>query len=182
MNTCPPDQSKPAQLGSEPDAPMTGEFGIRPSNHGYDSDYIRQSVSGNRRLKKTIRSYVILIFVLISLELLGNDSTGGNVKLYESDSGKRVEMRVGDDLEIVLPANPTTGYVWNSSTHDSDQLRLVNSDFYPDSKNIGGGGMEIIKFRAEAAGKSQVKLMFHRPFERAIPPLKTFVVTIVINK
>jgi predicted secreted protein len=47
---------------------------------------------------------------------------------------------------------------------------------------MGSSGVEIIKFRAIAAGKSEVKLIFHRSFEHNVPPLKTFGVTVIIKK
>jgi len=42
--------------------------------------------------------------------------------------------------------------------------------------------MEIIKFHAIAAGTSHLKLIFHRPFEQNVPPLKTFEVTVITKK
>jgi len=142
----------------------------------HNSSHFRQTVSGNR----TVITYVYAI--LVSLGFIGNPLAGEIVQLYESDSGKMVEIHVGDDLEIVLPGNPTTGYVWEVSSHNPNQLRLGNSDFYAHDKSIGSGGMEIVKLQAIAEGKSQLKLIFHRPFEHSTPPLKTFDATIIIEK
>jgi len=104
------------------------------------------------------------------------------MKLTENDSGKTVEIRVDDELEVILPGNPTTGYVWEVSSLDSSILRLNKSEFLASDKAIGSGGMEIIKFHAFASGTSEVRLIFHRPFEQNIPPLKTFEVTVIIKK
>ncbi len=130
---------------------------------------------------KTIQTCAIMIFVLM-LGHMNNTLASEAVKLSENDFGKTVEINVGDELEIAVPGNPTTGYVWEVSSHDSDILRLINSIFYADDKAIGAGGMEIIKFHAIAEGKSKVKLIFHRSFEHNIPPLKTFEATIRIKK
>ena len=112
----------------------------------------------------------------------GNTLAGEPMKLSENDSGKTVEICVGDELEVVLPGNPTTGYVWEVSSLDSHVLRLEKADFFADDKAIGAGGMEIIKFHAIAAGTSPLKLIFHRTFEQNIPPLKTFEVTVLIKQ
>ena len=117
--------------------------------------------------------------------MLSNTATtlaGESMKLSENDSGKKVEIGVGEELEVILPGKPTTGYIWEVSSLDSNVLRPGKADFFADNKAIGAGGMEIIKFHAIAAGKSVVKLIFHRSFERDIPPLKTFEVTVIIKK
>jgi predicted secreted protein len=130
---------------------------------------------------KIIKICAIIIFAL----MWGNAGTtleGEIMNLSENDSGKTVEICVGDELEVVLPGNPTTGYVWEVSSPDSNVLRLDKSDFVASDKTIGSGGMDIIRFHAIASGKSEVKLIFHRPFEQNMSPLKTFEVTVIIKK
>lgn len=130
---------------------------------------------------KTIHFGAMLIFVLM-LSHMDNTSAGETMKLSENDAGKTVEISVGDELEIAVPGNPTTGYVWEVSSHDANVLKLTNAGFYADNMAIGAGGVEIIKFHAIAEGKSELKLIFHRPFEHNMPPLKTFEATISIRK
>ena len=127
---------------------------------------------------KIIKTCAIIIFAL----MLGNALAGESMKLSENDSGKTVEIHVGDELEVILPGNPTTGYVWEVSSLDSTVMRLDKSDFFASDKAIGSGGMGIIKFHAIATGTSPLKLIFHRPFEQNMAPLKTFEVTIIIKK
>ena len=127
-----------------------------------------------------IQTCAIIMFVL-TLGNAGNTLAGESMKLSENDSGKTVEIRVGDELEVILPGKPTTGYVWEVSSLDSAVLRLGKADFFANGEAIGSGGMEIIKFHALAAGKNEVKLIFHRPFEQNMPPLKTFAVTVIIK-
>lgn len=103
------------------------------------------------------------------------------MRLNENDSNKTVEIVVGDKVEIILPANPTTGYVWEVSSIDSSILQPNKADFIANDPAIGAGGLEIIKFHALAVGKSELKLIFHRPFEQDTPPLKTFDVTVIIK-
>lgn len=128
-----------------------------------------------------MKTWAILFVVL----MLGNVEfllAGEVLKLTENDSGKTIELRVRDELEVVLPANPTTGYVWEVSSIDSTVLRLEKSEFMPGDKAIGSGGMEVIKLHAIAKGSSDVRLLFHRPFERNKPPLKLFAFRAIIGK
>lgn len=128
-----------------------------------------------------MNTWTVLFLVL----MLGNTNVllaGGIMKLTENDSGKTFEINVGDDLEIVLSGNPTTGYVWEVSSLDSDLLKQNKSDFLAIDKAIGGGGMEIIKLHAISQGTSEVRLIFHRPFERNVPPVTVFSATVVIKR
>jgi inhibitor of cysteine peptidase len=104
------------------------------------------------------------------------------MKLSENDSGKTVEIAIGDVLDVILPANPTTGYVWEVSSIDSSILQSNTADFVANDPAIGAESFEIIKFHTLAVGKSELKLILHRPFEQTTPPLKTFAVTVIIKK
>ncbi|UOA09550.1 protease inhibitor I42 family protein [Methylobacter sp. S3L5C] len=107
---------------------------------------------------------------------------GESMKLTENDTGKIVEILVGDELEIILPGNPTTGYVWEPVSLDMNKLGLGQAEFFANDKAPGSVGMEIIKLHALAAGTSIVRLIFHRPFEQNRLPLKIFELNLVIKK
>ncbi len=130
---------------------------------------------------KIIPICAILIFALM-LGNVNNTLAGASMKLTENDTGKTVEIAIGDELEIILPANPTTGYDWEVSSIDSSILQSNKADFVANTPAIGAGGLEVIKFQAIATGKSELKLIFHRPFEQNTPPLKNFAVTVIIKK
>lgn len=123
----------------------------------------------------------IIIFVLM-LSDVSNTLAENTMKLSENDSGKTVEIVIGDDLQVILPANPTTGYIWEVNSIDSHTLQANKADFVANNPAIGTGGLEIIQFHALTTGKSELKLILHRPFEQNTPPLKTFAVTVIIKK
>jgi inhibitor of cysteine peptidase len=123
-----------------------------------------------------------IIFFALMLSNADYTLAGEYMRLTENDSGKTVEINVGDDLEVVLPGMPTTGYIWELSPPDSSVLKPGKADFFADDKAIGSSGMEVISFHAIAVGKSQVKLIFHRPFEHNTPASKTFEVIVIIKK
>jgi len=116
---------------------------------------------------------------------LGNaDNTlaGKSMRLSENDSGKTVEINASNELELILPGKSTTGYVWEVSSLDLNILELSETRFIASDKAIGAGGIEIIKLHPIATGKSKVKLIFHKPFEKNELPLKTFEVTVIIKE
>ncbi len=122
------------------------------------------------------------ILPIIFLAVLLNASGPVSVKLGEKDLGRTVEMGVGDTLEIVLRGNPTTGYIWDIAFADTAILRKVGeTKFKADRKARGSGGKIIIRFKAAMAGKTSLKLIYHRPFEKDRPPIKTFEVTVTVK-
>lgn len=134
--------------------------------------------------KKMIQRRAIIFFALMLgiVVITGNPLVGDSMKLNEHDSGKTVEIVVGDELEVLLPGNPTTGYAWELILFDKNVLKSDKEQFFAINKALGSGGVEVIKFHAIAAGKSAVKLIYHRPFEQNVPPLKAFEVTVIIKK
>ena len=96
--------------------------------------------------------------------------------------GSTVELKAGDMLELMLAGNPTTGYVWEISSSVPTVIRPVGEPEYKaNSAALGAGGIYTFRFQAVAAGQAQLKLIYHRPFERATPPLKTCDVTVVVK-
>ena len=123
-----------------------------------------------------------IIFFALMLGNVDNTLAGQAMKLNENDSGKTVEIGVGDELHVILPGNPTTGYAWELIPLDLNVLSRVKTEFFANNKMMGSGGVEVITLHAFAADKSEVKLIYHRSFEYNVAPLKTFEVTVIIKK
>jgi predicted secreted protein len=117
----------------------------------------------------------------MSIQKRGSTLTAGNTMLLnENDANKTVEMHINDELDLMLPAKlPITGYVWELIAFDTTVLIQDDTCFIASDKAIGAGGISIIKFHTIATGKSEVKLICHKPLERNVPPLKTFAVTVI---
>ncbi|MGZ8224575.1 MAG: protease inhibitor I42 family protein [Methylobacter sp.] len=122
-----------------------------------------------------------IIFFAFMLGNAGKSLASEVISFTERDSGKTVGINVADELEIVLPANPTTGYIWETDSPGCNFLSHSKVDFLPGDKTIGSGGFEINRFKANAEGTCQLKFIFHRPFEHNVLPIKTFTLTIIIK-
>ena len=153
----------------------------------YNFDYFRlnvklsvDKVTGYLNTK-WLQTGAILFFALMPGHV-DNTLAGQAMKLNENDSGKTVEIVVGDEVDIILPGNPTTGYAWELIPLDLNVLSRVKTAFFANNKMMGSGGVEVITLHAVAAGKSEVKLIYHRSFEHNVAPLRTFEVTVIIKK
>ncbi len=100
----------------------------------------------------------------------------GEVQLTEADNGSTIELKSGQALSITLEANPTTGYTWEVvESPDEQVMRQVGKiEFKPESEAIGAGGVQIIRFEVVNAGQTNLTLIYHRPWETDVEPLKTF--------
>ena len=103
-------------------------------------------------------------------------------RLTEADAGRSIELRAGDKLEVTLPGNPTTGFQWDVSYGNTTILQPSGeSKFEPPSSAIGHGGQITLRFAAVGSGQTELKLIYHRPFEQDVPPAQTFEVTVTVR-
>lgn len=121
---------------------------------------------------------LLIIFLAVSFSA----SAPVQVQLGEKDLGRTVEIGVGDILEVVLKGNPTTGYIWDVASPDKGILKQVGeTEFKPDRKARGSGGKIMMRFEAAESGKASLKLIYHRPFEKNMAPIKTFEVRVIVK-
>ena len=124
----------------------------------------------------------LLVLVLPACGPLNEDSAPKEVKLTEKDAGKSVAVANGGTLEVTLEGNPTTGYTWEVESVDDKVLKLESEpDFEADSDAVGAGGMMTLKFKAEGAGKTDLKLVYHRSWEEDEAPAETFEVSVTVK-
>lgn len=118
--------------------------------------------------------------------LVGCSSSGpcgqSSLTLGEAKSGSIIKVNSGESFVIILEGNPTTGYTWELDALDPAILQQQGEpDFTPDSDAIGSGGKFTFRFQAISAGQSPLKLIYHRPWEKDVPPLKTFELLVIVK-
>jgi inhibitor of cysteine peptidase len=110
----------------------------------------------------------------------GSGSADGPVVVTNDNAGKTVSASVGQTLEVVLDANPSTGYTW---TVDSSP-EFLKSEGEPtfasqaESGVVGAAGKQTLKFAVTASGSGELSLNYVRPWETGVAPAETFKVQI----
>jgi inhibitor of cysteine peptidase len=96
---------------------------------------------------------------------------------------KPLGVAVGQEFKITLPANATTGYQWVlAQPPDENLVRVLKSDYKrSNSKLMGASGNITWTFKALAAGQTEMKLKYARPWEKTEPPAQTTNYVIVIK-
>jgi inhibitor of cysteine peptidase len=104
------------------------------------------------------------------------------IELTDADNGKTIKVVVGKPLTIALEGNITTGYGWQTGKIDGASVRAEGKPEYAAKKHpagmVGVGGTFVFRFKAVKPGKSEIKLVYLRPWEKDTPPAKSFVVKI----
>jgi inhibitor of cysteine peptidase len=83
----------------------------------------------------------------------------------DGSGGASVEVPLGQEFELDLGANPTTGYTWRCDLASSGRVRLKSRYFQPSASGplrVGAGGTERFVFEAAAAGTERVHFEYRR--------------------
>ncbi len=108
------------------------------------------------------------------------------VDVDANDAGSQVELEQGQILVVTLESNPTTGYRWEQAENQESYLeQMGEAEFKPSETGepplVGAGGWEIFRFKAISAGQMTLQLVYHRPWEEGVEPLKTFSIQVVVR-
>jgi inhibitor of cysteine peptidase len=133
------------------------------------------------------RLWIVLLIVGVSWLNAGCETLGpsdpSSVILKESQAGNTAELIIDETLQIVLEGNPTTGYTWDVTALDTAILvQRGEPEFKPDSNAVGSGGTFTFTFQAVNIGQTTLTLIYHRPWEQDVPPLKTFEVAVIVKQ
>ena len=120
--------------------------------------------------------------LIAAITMLGNHlGHCGSCTVFEKNSGCTLQLNPGDSLSVQLAGNITTGYQWEIVAVDKLILRPAGEPEYAaDSKAIGAGGMYTFRFEAVTTGSACLKMIYHRPWEKNVAPLRTFQVSVII--
>ena len=98
--------------------------------------------------------------------------------LTSADDGRRVPVHVGDELNLHLAENATTGYRWAPDSYDAALLELLEATANYPNTAVGSGGEALFRFRALGPGASELSLKYWRHWEGSGSIIRRFAVTI----
>ena len=92
-------------------------------------------------------------------------------------------VALGEEFEIRLPANQTTGYRWElGNPPDESIVRLLNSRYEAEPTDVvGSGGITVFTFEGVGAGRTSIKLVYVRPWEKGVAPAREATYAIVVE-
>ena len=103
------------------------------------------------------------------------------VAIDGSYDGREVVLNAGDELDLSLPENPTTGFRWDFAAKAEPVCSIVKSEFKPSEGPPGSGGTHRWLLKAERSGSGKIELEYRRPWEKDKPAARTFHLTIRVR-
>ena len=106
---------------------------------------------------------------------------GREIRVGIEQDLQEVTLQRGDFLEISLPGNRTTGYLWERvGAKGKSHLRLIRqeaiqSPSHGDEPLMGAPGGDRFLFEAQEVGRETLSFSYHRPWEKGPPP-RSFVI------
>ncbi len=98
-------------------------------------------------------------------------------------NGQTLTLQVQKQLEIILPSNPTTGYMW-VEIHKGDMkfFRLDSSDIITDGsiEQYGKGGHQRWLITSISPGQSDILFRYQQPWDDTTID-QTFQLTVVVS-
>jgi inhibitor of cysteine peptidase len=108
----------------------------------------------------------------------GGGASGGS--FAEADSGKTFETSPGATLDVQLKGNYTTGYSWQIADCDPAIVRPGKAEYTPNQPQLAGsGGVQRYAFNIVGKGRTTLKIIYRRVWEKDVPPAQTFTLQIV---
>ncbi len=126
-----------------------------------------------------MRKWIAAAVAITALAACGDDG-GSMVVLDAADSRSDVSLDVGDQLDVALESNPTTGYSWELGPLP-DGLQLVSSDFEePGGSLVGAAGTQVFVFDVVGPGSGILRFEYVRVFDDPVvaEQIVEYVVTI----
>jgi len=87
------------------------------------------------------------------------------LSLTQADSGRTVDVRVGDQIQVTLLENATTGFRWAIDHYDDAVIEALGSEPLYTSSRVGSGGQVTFTFQGKRAGTGEIVLKHWRHFE-----------------
>lgn len=93
-----------------------------------------------------------------------------SVFLTKQDSGKNIELSVGEKVTVKLAENPNTGYGWEFFTEPENQdiIGDIKEEYVQDKAEngmVGVGGVKSYSFIVQKSGEVVLKGYYFRPWE-----------------
>ena len=120
---------------------------------------------------------------LLVIMLATGCSPSKSINLTAADTGKQVNIKVGEQFIITLEGNPSTGNSWEAKDLDTSIIEQVGDTVFQSSNPdlVGSGGTLTMTFEGLKTGTSTLTLVYHRPWETGVDPIDTFEITVTIK-
>ena len=126
--------------------------------------------------------FILLISTVLLFILIGCSPT--TITIKENNQKEKYTIKKGDNVEVVLNANPSTGYKWQIVNIDNSKLKIIDETYTAKIVNeniVGSGGSKIYLLKTICKGNTIIEFEYFRPFEKELPLNKKFYINLDIR-
>lgn len=152
----------------------------------YNGDGVRDAAFASYTEKEGVRFAAAAFHQdppIVLLQPPAPEVYSGAVVLTEADSGRTLTVKKGSDIELRLPENPSTGYVWQFQAFDIQTFDFLGQQsFVPadSAEMVGKPGLKVFTARAKAPGEARFALAKYRSWEGEAAAVERFAVTVKV--
>jgi predicted secreted protein len=122
-----------------------------------------------RRLSIILITSLCLACVLYAGSAERSNKMSQKVLLDMNSNGKKIELKVGDEIQIELKATGSAGYAWYFDKLDQDHFKLLSQErkvVTPEKGDVVGTPvLTVWKLRAIRTGTSFIRMVYYRQWE-----------------
>ena len=139
---------------------------------------------------------ILRLFIILTMSFMfvGNlyagaadksDKMDGKVMLDINSNGKKIELKVGDEIQIELEGAGATGYWWYFDGLDYGLFELAGEETRAVDKEgkemAGRPVIGIWKLRAKKPGRSVIRMKYYRAWEKSDKAINQFEISANIS-
>ena len=137
------------------------------------------------RLLILLATSVCLAYVSYAGSGATSDKTGRKILLDKNSNGEKIELKVGDEIQIELKAIGGAGYAWYFDQLDKDFFDLMGEErkvVAPEKGDfVGAPVLTVWKLRARKPGISFIRMSCYRQWEGKEKAVNQFEVQVKIT-
>lgn len=124
----------------------------------------------------------LFLLVLVAIVCHPQAASAATKVVTDADAGGEVCLKAGDQLELRLKSNPSTGYRWYVQAKSTPLLKLIHqSQTDATEPGVGRPVFQVFNFEARRGGKGFLQLHYFRSWEKYAPGEQRFKIHIIIE-
>jgi inhibitor of cysteine peptidase len=126
------------------------------------------------------------LLMLVAIACFSQAALAATKVITDADKGGVIHMKLADQLELRLKANPTTGYMWYLEKESTPLVKLVHmTQTEPPDQSaepaVGRPIFQVFTFEARHIGDGILRLHYVRSWEKPTPEDERFEIRVVIE-
>jgi len=112
---------------------------------------------------------IAILSVLCAGKAVASSNMNPKMLLDINSNGKRIDVKVGDEIQIELKATGGAGYAWYFDNLNHEFFELLGEErkvAAPEKRDLVGTPVLMVwKLRAKKSGTSSIKMLYYRQWE-----------------